>query len=100
MTCLSDGILRAQLDGELSEVESLEVQNHLTACSDCRSRAEAIAIGAERVLGALSALHPLPSEAPGEGRTAFARFGAGHAEPPAHGAPVAGRLVGGPSRPA
>ena len=92
MTCLSDGILRAKLDGELSEVESLEVQNHLTACADCRRRAEAIAAEAERVRAALSALDPLPSEAPGEARTAFARFRAEHAEPPAQAPSFAGRL--------
>ncbi|PYU96424.1 MAG: hypothetical protein DMG25_01930 [Acidobacteria bacterium] len=92
MTCLTDGVLRAKLDGELSEVESLEAQNHLAACPDCRRRAEAIAVEAERVRGALSALDPLPSEAPGEARTAFARFRAEHAEPPAQAPSLAGRL--------
>src|SRR2546426_10439934 len=92
MTCLADGILRAQLDGELSEVESLEAQSHLTACADCRRRAEAIAAEAERVRAALSALDPLPSEAPGEARTAFARFRAEHVEPPAQAPSFADRL--------
>src|SRR5256712_11381730 len=99
MTCLTDGILRAQLDGELSEVESLEAQNHLTACADCRRRAEAIAVEAERVRGALSALDPLPAEAPGEARTAFARFRAEHVEPSAQAPAFADRLFARPLRP-
>ena len=99
MTCLTDGILRAKLDGELSEVESLEAQNHLTACADCLRRAEAIAVEAERVRAALFALDPLPSEAPGEARTALAHFRTEHAEPRAQAPSFADRLFARPLRP-
>ena len=99
MTCLTDGILRAKLDGELSEAESLEAQNHLTACADCRRRAEAMAVEAERVRAALSALDPPLSEAPSEARTAFARFRAEHAEPRAQAPSFVGRLFARPLRP-
>src|SRR6516162_11633161 len=40
MTCIHDGILRARLDGELAEAELAEVNQHLTACADCRARFE------------------------------------------------------------
>src|SRR5437660_3037707 len=99
MTCLTDGILRAKLDGELSEVESLEAQNHLTACADCLRRAEAIAVEAERVRAALFALDPLPSEAPGEARTALAHFRTEHAEPRAQAPSFADKLFARPLRP-
>src|SRR3989442_579748 len=92
MTCLTDGILRAQLDGELSEVESLEAQSHLTACADCGRGAGPSAVEAERVRGPLPALDPLPAEAPGGAQTAFARFRAEHGEPPAQAPSFADRL--------
>ena len=40
MTCLHDGILRARLDGELGGSEVEAVNQHLAACSECRSRFE------------------------------------------------------------
>jgi len=74
MTCITDGILRAKLDGELSEEELREVANHLAACGHCRRRAEELACQAEQVRGVLSTLAPLPGEAPTDARIAFARF--------------------------
>ena len=40
MTCLTDGILRAKLDGELNETEHSEVVSHLASCSACRQRTD------------------------------------------------------------
>ena len=40
MTCLHDGILRARLDGELGGSDLEAVNQHLAACSECRSRFE------------------------------------------------------------
>lgn len=74
MTCVTDGILRAKIDGELSEAELLEVEKHLTACADCRNRADVIARQAERVRGVLSRLTPLPGEVRTDARIAFAHF--------------------------
>lgn len=74
MTCLTDGTLRAQLDGELSEAESVEVNRHLASCPDCHHRAEGVALQAERVRGALAALAPLPAESSADAGIALARF--------------------------
>ena len=60
MTCLSDGILRAQLDGELSEAESLEAQSHLAACADCSSSSPS------------PTLTPTPTPTPGGGTITIA----------------------------
>ncbi len=74
MMCITDGVLRAKLDGELSEAELLGVNRHLASCADCRGRAESIALQAERVGGALATLAPLPSEASADAGTALTRF--------------------------
>src|SRR5437762_11484502 len=47
--CITDGILRARLDGELTQRESLAVDDHLTGCADCRGRLDAMAGRAERL---------------------------------------------------
>ena len=74
MACITDGTLRAQLDGELSEAEQLEVKRHCESCAECRRRSEAIARSAERVRGVLSSLSPVEQEVPSDARTAFLRF--------------------------
>ncbi len=74
MACITDGTLRAQLDGELSEAEQLEVKRHCELCAECRTRAEAIARSAERVRGVLSSLSPVEQEVHSDARTAFLRF--------------------------
>jgi|SRR5579863_609742 len=73
MNCVTDGILRARLDGELSESERQEVEAHLAGCAECRRRAEAMAEQAERVRGILARLDPAAVAAP-DARTALARF--------------------------
>ncbi len=74
MACFTDGMLRAQIDGELSEAQQLELKEHFGSCADCRGRAEAIAQDAERVGIALGALAPLESESSSDARAAIARF--------------------------
>jgi anti-sigma factor RsiW len=74
MSCITDGILRARLDGELSEGERLEVETHLAACAECRRRAEAMAQQGEHVRGILARLDPASGESPADARTALARF--------------------------
>jgi putative zinc finger protein len=78
MNCITDGILRAKLDGELSEGERLEVEEHLGACAECRRRAETLAQQAERVHGILARLDPAAGEPLADARTALARFRAAH----------------------
>jgi len=73
MSCITDGILRARLDGELSESERQEVEAHLAGCAECRRRADAMAGQAERVRGILARLDPAAGAAP-DARTALARF--------------------------
>ncbi len=55
MSCLSDGILRARLDGELSEPQLRESNQHLGSCAGCRRRSDELAGDAERVQGTRSA---------------------------------------------
>ena len=74
MACLSDGMLRAQIDGELSEKRQLELGEHFASCADCRRRAEGIARSAERVARALTVLAPLAGESSPDARAAIARF--------------------------
>ncbi|HEV2493579.1 MAG TPA: zf-HC2 domain-containing protein [Terriglobia bacterium] len=78
MSCITDGLLRARLDGELSEGERQEVEAHLAHCSECRRRAEAMAEQAERVRGILARLDPAAGEPLSDARTALARFRAEH----------------------
>src|SRR6266700_852176 len=74
MNCLTDEILRAKLDGELSAADAQEVDNHLAACAGCRERAENIAHQAEEVSGMISMLAPPPGETFTDPGIAFARF--------------------------
>jgi len=74
MTCLTDGILRAKIDGELSEAELREAEVHLTSCPDCRQRAQSFASQTHRVETLLSALAPRHDEAAVDAAAAFMRF--------------------------
>jgi hypothetical protein len=62
MICLDEGILRAHLDGELSEYETLSVERHLSLCDHCRRDFEAIVARQQGVNALLGALSPLPRE--------------------------------------
>ena len=72
MTCLHDGILRARLDGELGGSEVEAANQHLTVCSDCRSRFEKLSTKTARTQTLLASL------ASGEGESdpvvAYAQF--------------------------
>lgn len=72
--CIPDGILRAKLDGELSETDLARVEAHLEACERCRERARELAERAERVGALLSGLAPETAEEPADAGRAFARF--------------------------
>lgn len=77
MICLDEGILRAHVDGELSEYETLSVHRHLSLCDHCRLDYEAIAArntGISALLGELSPLsHELRTDA-FAAQCAFTRF--------------------------
>jgi Putative zinc-finger len=70
--CVPDGMLRARLDGELSEPEVGRVAAHLETCPRCRERAEAIAARAGRVGTLFSELRP--GETPADAVAALARL--------------------------
>ena len=74
MSCITDGLLRARLDGELSERERQEMETHLGACAECRRRADGMAQQAERVRGILARLDPAAGGPLSDARTALARF--------------------------
>jgi len=60
MTCTNDGILRARLDGELSDSELAEVDRHLGGCADCRALSEKLqakSVSAQNLLGELASLN-------------------------------------------
>jgi hypothetical protein len=63
---IQDGTLRAKLDGELTQAESLAAADHLAGCARCRRRAEEIAAQARRagqLLATLTEPHPAASDA-------------------------------------
>lgn len=68
MNCPNDGTLQARLDGELPAAELDELNRHLSSCSTCRERAEALRSQADRVQGALATLAPAGNEAPDAAR--------------------------------
>ncbi len=79
--CISDGELRAKIDGELPEAELKRVQAHLEGCAGCRRREEEMAGRAARVGALFSGLaegEPAPDAA-----AAYARFRRARAEQPA-----------------
>ncbi|MEW6737013.1 MAG: zf-HC2 domain-containing protein [Acidobacteriota bacterium] len=72
--CISEGTLRAKLDGELSRAESLAIDNHLLNCSSCQQRTKALQAQAERIGSFLAVLSPGEDEQPSQARLALARF--------------------------
>jgi anti-sigma factor RsiW len=92
MNCLSDGQLRAKIDGELSEQELLVADRHLGSCERCRKRLEVTSAEARRVQEVLSTLKPADEFAK-DARAAFVSFQGRH-----EGAPIRrgfGRLLAG-----
>ena len=78
MACLTDGILRARLDGELSQAELESVEQHCAECSECRRRAQQIDQATQDARNALAALTPVAGETPSDARAALARFRTQH----------------------
>ena len=76
--CITDEILRAKLDGELSGAERLEAEAHLAACAGCRAREMAMAAEMKSVGQQLAALAPRADEAPPDAHRAYMRFRAAH----------------------
>jgi hypothetical protein len=74
MACLTDEVLRAALDDELSRAELAKVEEHGTSCAQCRGRAEAMALEIERVRLSLSSLAPPGRDLPLDTQAAIARF--------------------------
>jgi anti-sigma factor RsiW len=74
MICPTDGVLRAQIDGELSASESLELETHVSECAVCRERVQAVGHEGQRVNNVLAALAPLPGESQIDPAIALARF--------------------------
>jgi Putative zinc-finger len=70
--CISDGTLRAKLDGELNENDLAQVEAHLETCANCRRRAAEIAERAERTGALLSELSPVSE--PVDARLALAHL--------------------------
>jgi TonB family protein len=62
MICLDEGILRAHLDSELTEYETLSVNRHLSLCDDCRHSYEAIAARFHNLNSLFADMSPLPNE--------------------------------------
>lgn len=74
MTCLTDGLLRARLDGELGPVELEAASRHLASCEGCRKRAETLARQSSEVKSLFDSLSPLPGENLPNAHATFAQF--------------------------
>ncbi len=82
--CISDGVLRAKIDGELPSGELESVAEHLAACGKCREREAEIA-GRARQAGALLSEMAQSGGADFDAGPALARF---HARRPAESQPA------------
>lgn len=102
MKCLSDGLLRAKIDGELSQEELLDAERHLSSCEECRRRLQTVALEARRVQEALTTLEP-NEMVTGDAHAAFAAFHSGQeqsAQSPRGFARSLGRIFSGHPLPA
>ncbi len=70
------GQLRAYLDGEMIETESVRMRAHLEICSSCRLQASAMQARGDQVRSRLAALDPTPAESAALGREARSHFAA------------------------
>ena len=76
--CITVGTLRAQLDGELSDIESGTIADHLATCQDCRRRAEDLVSRGKRVNALFSVLTLPAGESTGDAKVALAQFKSRH----------------------
>jgi hypothetical protein len=74
MTCIDDGMLRAHLDGERSEAELAEVNEHLASCGDCRARFEKLSADSLRTGGLVGTLAPAAGDSVVSPAVAYAQF--------------------------
>ena len=80
MRHLTDGEIRTYLDGESSSQDHVFIENHLAACALCREQLESLSTTARTAAKRISALAPLPMEAPASVGSARTRFKALQAE--------------------
>jgi anti-sigma factor RsiW len=97
--CISDGDLRARLDGELAEADALVVERHLGECERCRRRAETLEARAATVGALFSQLAPGPGDVPADSAAALARVRARRRDAEEATRPLLGRIFGRPWRP-
>lgn len=62
MFCLDEGILRARIDGELTQYETLAVDRHVTLCDECADLYRRVAGRSSFMSPALAILDPEPGE--------------------------------------
>ena len=74
MRHLTDGEIRTYLDGESSLQDYVFIENHLAACAFCHKQLEILSTTARTAAKRISALAPLPMEAPASVGSARTRF--------------------------
>src|SRR5437016_14343048 len=74
MNCLTENMLRAYHDGELTGASRAEAEIHLSACDRCREQLERVSEMARRVQGRLKSLDTSDSGMDVEPHDALARF--------------------------
>src|SRR5438034_6229761 len=74
MNCLTENMLRAYHDGELTGASRAEAEIHLSACDRCREQLERVSEMARRVQGRLKSLDTSDSGMAVEPHDALARF--------------------------
>ncbi|HEV7219623.1 MAG TPA: zf-HC2 domain-containing protein [Terriglobales bacterium] len=79
MTCIDDGILRARLDGELSDTELAETNQHLASCADCHARFEKLSADTTRTGDLLTTLAGTTSDSTVSPEVAYSHFRSQHA---------------------
>ena len=74
MNCVSENSLRAYQDGELSDIERVEIEAHLHTCATCSKHLGEISATSERVHSQMASLGATSSEAGIDTQSALSRF--------------------------
>jgi hypothetical protein len=74
MNCVSETILRAYVDGEVSGAERAEIEAHLASCTACEKRRQEMAAASARVQEQLRSLDGGAAESSADARAALSRF--------------------------
>src|SRR5438876_50596 len=69
--CISNGTLRAMIDGELTGIELVAAESHLAVCAECRQRTKEINARAGQIQSLFSSLEPSPDQLPSDARFAL-----------------------------